>query len=370
MSLPIFKQSKSIFLATLLLAAASGARAVEPAEEPIVQAVQRTLPAVVNIYTEHVVEGVVSQPYNLFFRRYYLGHETVHSLGSGLLVSPEGYIVTNHHVVQMADPEKIRVTLSNGSLYQARLLSSDPDKDLALLKVEDKNPFPYMDMQTTSPNLLGETVIALGNPVGFQNSVSHGILSAKNRTFSAEGVTMEGLLQTDAAINPGNSGGPLVDINGNLAGINSAKFTGTAVEGIGFAIPAEIVVPWVSDAIAVAKGLKAAPRPVSLFEVLRQRFGFTLQNLTSELAANYGLRITDGLLITQVEPGSPAENQNLRPGMVIVGIGQYGVYNEETLPRDILRIKPGEPVLFTVVALLQKGGTVLQRGAKITLQAR
>ncbi len=364
----------SFYIFTLLLSfslSCLSTWAITPAEEPIVNVVEKTMPAVVNIQTDHVVQQLMATPMDLFFRRFQIGQETVHSLGSGLLVSPDGYIVTNHHVIQMSDTTNIRVSLFNGSVYQAKFISSDPDKDLALIKITDsKTPFTFLDFKTLSPNLLGETVIALGNPVGYQNSVSHGILSAKNRSFTAEGVTMEGLLQTDAAINPGNSGGPLVDINGNLVGINSAKFAGVAIEGIGFAIPAETVSSWVGNAIAVAKGLKPPEKPVSLLDILRNRFGINLQEETPEMAFGLGFSTPGGLLITSVEPGSSAEEAGLKKGMLIVGIGSYPVLNEQSLPREILHLKKGDTALFTVVSILEGGGLKLQRSAEVELEAR
>jgi S1-C subfamily serine protease len=351
-------------------AALTSVTATGPEQEPAVRAVAKVLPAVVNINTERIVRQYVTDPYDIFFRRYAVGDHKVHNLGSGLLISPEGYIVTNHHVVQMSERSKIRVTLSDGSAYDAQFVSHDPDHDIALIKISDKKPFPYLSLETLSPNLLGQTVIALGNPVGYQNSVSMGILSAKNRTFSADGITMEGLIQTDAAINPGNSGGPLVDIDGNLVGINSAKFAGMAIEGIGFAIPAQTVAEWANDAIAIAKGLKAPPRPVSLLEVLRRKFGMALQNLTPELADDMGYHINGGLIVTDVEPKSPAAAAGIQRGMLIVAMESHPLLSERSLPRDILRIKPGQEVRFTVVTVQVRGNIIRQRGGTVALQAR
>ncbi len=173
------------------------------------------------------------------------------SIGSGLIISADGFVMTNAHVVAMAEKEKeVNVTLSSGSRYRAQIVSADDDADLALLKIEDQSSqYPYFDLSYVSPNLLGETVIALGSPAGYQNSVSHGILSALHRSFSVndeQGTehNYKNLIQTDAAINPGNSGGPLIDLNGGLVGINSAKLSGNAIENIGFAIPSDVVIPW------------------------------------------------------------------------------------------------------------------------------
>jgi serine protease Do len=331
--------------------------------------VERLQPSVVNINCEGVVQRGMAL-YNEFFGRLYLEPKRVSSLGSGLIVSPEGHIVTNSHVIEMAENLRIRVTLSNGSVYAAKLLASDPDKDLSLIKIDGEKPFPAFDLRELSPNLLGQTVIALGNPVGYQNSVTHGILSAKNRTLRSDGQTMSGLLQTDAAINPGNSGGPLLDINGKLVGLNSAKFAGAAIEGIGFAIPGEIVAAWAQDAIAVAKGLKAPPKQVSLAEVVRARFGMSLQTLTPELADSLGYRVEGGLLIAEVEKGSPAARAGLERGMIVVGVGTYPTLNTESMPRDLVRIKSGQRVRFTIVVMERTTGFVRQRGYSVLLTAR
>lgn len=358
-----------------LLFVAGTVHAISPAEEPVVKTVQKTLPSVVNIHTEHLVQRLVSSPSDVFLRRWWLTTQPVHSLGSGLLVSTDGYIVTNHHVVEMADDLKIRVTFYDGSNYEAKFITSDPDKDLALIKIEDTKPLPAFDLKTMSPNLLGETVIAVGNPVGYENSVSMGILSATNRRLSTDNGEMSGLVQTDAAINPGNSGGPLVDINGNLVGINTAKFSGNSVEGIGFAIPANAVVAWVNDAIAVAKGQKAPAPQVSLTAILKERFGFKLIDLKPEVADSLGYRVNGGLIINDLDEGSPADKAGLTVGMVILGISIDGhsmvpLLSEQSLPREIQRIKPGQKVKFTVVTILTNGMYHQQRGGTIAIDAR
>ena len=203
--------------------------AIPPQDEPIVKAVEKVRPAVVNIYTEGVVTQEVRDPRDVFFERYFGGgmsrgnrilQTPLRNLGSGLIVSPDGYIVTNQHVANRETNPKIRVTLVNGKDYEAVLLRDDDLQDLALIKVATKEPLPFLGLEKLSPNMLGQTVLVLGNPVGYENSVSAGILSAKDRTLTIGDLTMEGLLQTDAAINPGNSGGPLVDGEGNLVGLS------------------------------------------------------------------------------------------------------------------------------------------------------
>ena len=312
---------------------------IDIANEPIVRVVNNVLPAVVNITAEATV-AEYSDRYDEFFRRFRAVHNAQEqSIGSGLIVSADGYIVTNAHVVALAEQERtVSVTLNSGSKYQAHIIDADDDKDLALLKIDDKTQFPYFDLSYVSPNQLGETVVAMGSPAGYQSSVSHGILSAKGRTLTAENHHVyNNLLQTDAAINPGNSGGPLVDLNGGLVGINSAKLAGEGIENIGFAIPNDFVVPWVNDAIAVARGQKpAANEPIaSTLEVVRQRLGLKLKNLTPNEADELGVELNSGLFITDVEPGSPADEAGLRRNMIVVAFGNRQVSDERNCPSGI-----------------------------------
>ncbi len=354
---------KMLFL-TFILFGSINAWAITPTEEPIVQAVAKAMPSVVNINTEGTQKVAVD-----FFQRYYV-QQKVQSLGSGALISPEGYIVTCAHVVEGAANLKIKVTLSDGSEYQAKTISSDSDRDLAVIKIEDKKPFPFLDLKTLSPNLLGQTVIALGNPVGYQNSVSAGILSAKNRTFRVENHVMEGLLQTDAAINPGNSGGPLVDINGHFVGLNSAKAAGQVIEGLGFAIPGESLAPWVNDVIAIAKGLKKAPPAVKPEEILQKRFGLKLQELTPELASTLRIPVKQGIVIGEVESESPADQAQMKPGMLITSMGGAPIRALEDLPRDLVKVRSGQTVIFQITLFKARPGQVLRNTVNVPLVAR
>jgi len=244
---------------------------------------------------------------------------------------------------------------------------------LALLKIEDKTvQFPYFDLTYTSPNLLGETVVALGSPAGYQNSVSHGILSAQHRSFTVADHTYNNLIQTDAAINPGNSGGPLVDLNGGLVGINSAKLAGTAIENIGFAIPNDVVIPWANDAVAVAKGLKPAPVPPSAntLEMMRQHLGLTLKTLTPDDAAKLGLQLNGGLLITNVEDDSPAARAGLRDNMIVVMVGNRQITDAKSLPKELLQVQNGTNVRLQVIFVQSVGPLTIQRGGSVMLTAR
>jgi S1-C subfamily serine protease len=214
----------------------------DAARDPVVIAVQKVVPAVVNISTERMVQRRFNDPFDELFRQYF-GQprrpqaEGVQSLGSGVIVDEDGWIVTNWHVVRRAS--KITVVLSDRTTYEAQYISGDENNDLALLKINAKKPLPYVEIAGDEEPLLGETVVAIGNPFGLDHTVTKGIISAMNRRYDAGDVTFEDILQTDAAINPGNSGGPLINTRAQLVGINMAILS--QAEGIGFAVPAKRV---------------------------------------------------------------------------------------------------------------------------------
>jgi S1-C subfamily serine protease len=342
---------------------------IDIANEPIVKIVANVQPAVVNITAQSTVPQYV-RAYNQYFKLF----RNAQSIGSGLIVSADGYIITNAHVVAMAEKEKeVSITLSSGSKYRAQIISADDDADLALLKIEDKTvQFPYFDLSYTSPNFLGETVVALGSPEGFQNSVSHGILSALHRSVTIEEHSYENLIQTDAAINPGNSGGPLIDLNGGLVGINSAKLSGEEISNIGFAIPSDVVIPWVHDAIAVAQGLRPAPiSPVaSKLDALHKFLGVVAKPLTQDDAAQLHLQTNNGLLITHVDDGSPAGDAGLGENMVIVMIGNHQITDAKSLPHELLQIQTGTNVRLQVITFRSMGPFLIQKGGSVLLTAR
>jgi len=347
---------------------------VDIANEPIVKIVANVQPAVVNITAQETVSDYVTT-YNQYFQLYRSPrNRTAQSIGSGLIISADGFVITNAHVVELAEKEKeVNVTLSSGSKYRAEIISADEDADLALLKIEDKTvQFPYFDLTYTSPNLLGETVVALGSPAGYQNSVSHGILSALHRNFTVEEHTYNNLIQTDAAINPGNSGGPLIDLNGGLVGINSAKLAGTAIENIGFAIPNDVVIPWANDAMAVAKGLKpaAVTTSVNKLDLIHKYLGLTVKALSADDAAEKGLQTNGGLLITHVDDNSPAGDAGLGQDMIIVMIGNRQITDEKSLPKELLQMQTGTNVRLQVIKIQKMGPLTIQRGGSVMLTAR
>jgi len=353
--------------------------AIAPQDEPVVKAVEKVRPAVVNIFTERIVTQEVRDPRDVFFERYFGGGMSrgnkilatpVRNLGSGLIVSPRGYIVTNQHVVDRAANLKIKVTLANGKDTEAMLLRDDDLLDLALIKIESKEALPYLGLENLSPNLLGQTVLVLGNPVGYENSVSAGILSAKDRTLTIGDLTMEGLLQTDAAINPGNSGGPLVDAEGNLVGLSSAKMSAAQVESIGFAIPGERVKRWVEEAIAVVEGRIKAPPERSAALALREKFGLTLQDCSPTESLKLGYQGRNGLLVTGVEQGSPAADAGFQQGMLVVGLGQMPARSLEELPRKVRQLKKDDQVPVTVLGAVRQGNFVSLRQSTVVLKAQ
>jgi S1-C subfamily serine protease len=366
----------------LLVMATTAAHAIAPQDEPVVKAVEKVRPAVVNIYTEGVVTQEVRDPRDVFFERYFGGgmsrgnrllQTPVRNLGSGVIVSPNGYIVTNQHVVDRAAQVKIKVTLADGRETEAVLLRDDDLLDLALIKIKSKEPLPYLALEPLSPNLLGQTVLAIGNPVGYESSVSAGILSAKDRTLTIGDLTLEGLLQTDAAINPGNSGGPLVDAQGNLVGLGSGKMSiaqNLPVDNIGFAIPGERVKRWVEEAIAVVEGKIKAPPERSAALAMKEHFGLELEDCSPEESLRLGYQGRKGLLVTGVEKGGPAAQAGFQEGMLVVGLGKVPARSLEELPRKVRQLKKEDQVPVTVLGAVRQGNFVSLRQSTVILQAR
>ena len=356
----------------------------DPASEPTVLAVAKVLPAVVNINTERVVRRRVRDPFEDFASQYFGNYrsrpreirQTLQSLGSGFVVDPAGYIITNQHVVERAADLKIEVTLSDGKTVNARYITGDEKTDLAFIKIDSKEPLPFIDLNNLSPNLLGQTVIVVGNALGYSSSISRGVLSGMKRDIKIEEVEYKNLLQTDAAINPGNSGGPLIDLSARLVGVSSAKmaFTpqGVPAQGLGFAIPAETVRDTVAQFKRVAENqpvAKASPAddaPVS--PNIDRLFGMQLQELTPALTDALGLAPGKGVLVSAVEPGSPAESAGIERGLVIYRVGKYDVRTVAQVEKLLARANSGTAVDFTV-GLVGSGGQS-PRVARVTLTAR
>ena len=274
--------------------------------------VQRVAPAVVNVYAAKVVQNRNPLFEDPIFRRFFGGtdmprEQVQRSLGSGVIVDASGLIVTNNHVIEGAD--EVKVSLADKREFEAVLVLKDARTDLAVLRIKDaREKFPFLEFANSDALQVGDVVLAIGNPFGVGQTVTHGIVSALART--QVGITdYQFFIQTDAAINPGNSGGALVDLSGRLAGVNTAIFSRSGgSQGVGFAIPANMV----RVVVASAKtGGSAVKRPW---------LGAKLQPLTAEIADSMGLKRPAGALIASVAPDSPAARAGLKAGDVIVSV--------------------------------------------------
>jgi serine protease Do len=371
-------------LALLLLPSAVFAQATptpDPASEPAVLAVAKVLPAVVNINTERVVRRQVRDPFDDFAAQFFGVYrnrpreirQTLQSLGSGFIVDPSGYIVTNEHVVERAADLKIEVITNDNKSFKGRYITGDPKKDLAFIKIDSDKPLPFVSLQDISPNLLGQTVIVVGNALGYGSSISRGVLSGVKREITIENNDYHDLLQTDAAINPGNSGGPLIDLSGRLVGVSSAKmaFTpqGVPTQGLGFAVPADVVRQSVEQFKKVAEK-QPPPKPGASDEQTGSTnadrlFGLQLQDLSDDLAAALGLVSGKGVLISAVEPDSPADQAGFERGLVIYRIGKYDVNSVKDAERILARADRGSSVDFAV-GIVGRG----RRVETVNLEAR
>ena len=355
----------------------------DPASEPAVLALAKVLPAVVNINTERVVRRTVRDPFEDFYAQFF-GYDqvrpreirqTLQSLGSGFIVDPAGYIVTNQHVVERAADLRIQVTTNDGKTHNAHYITGDDKTDLAFIKIDAKADFPFISLDNISPNLLGETVIVVGNAVGYGSSISRGVLSAVKRHITVDNTEYKDLVQTDAAINPGNSGGPVIDISGRLVGISSAKmaFTpqGVPTQGLGFAIPADVVRDSVSRFKKIAQkqpATKQQPSSETSTSNAERLFGMQVQDLSRELSDALGYAHSRGVLITAVEPGSPADEAGVERGLVIYRVGQEDVNSVKQIENLLGRIQSGTSVNF-VIGVIHAAGQVRQV-ATLTMAAR
>ena len=383
----VTKGSASGSLVVFMLALAGPASLfaqADPASEPTVLAVAKVLPAVVNINTERVVRRTVRDPVEDFYAQFF-GHnrvrpreirQTLQSLGSGFIIDPAGYIITNQHVVERAADLKIHVTTNDEKTYNAHYIAGDDKTDLAFIKIDAKTNFPFVSLDDISPNILGETVIVVGNAVGYGSSISRGVLSAVNRNITVDDVEYKNLVQTDAAINPGNSGGPVIDISGRLVGISSAKmaFTpqGVPTQGLGFAIPADVVRDSVNRFKKIAQKQPEIKKQIAASDAsgsnAERLFGLQLQNLTQDLSNALGYVLGHGVLITAVEPDSPADEAGIERGLVIYRVGQSAVNSVKQIENLLGRVQGGANVTFAV-GVIRAGGQDRQV-ATLTLTAR
>lgn len=327
---------------------AANSRQSQQATASYAHAVKITSPAVVNIYTAKVVaqrrprlledpmlkhffgEGIPSVPRKRL--------ET--SLGSGVIISEKGYIITNNHVIEGAD--EIQIALKDGRNFQAQIIGADPESDIAVLHV-NATDLPAITLGQSEAIEIGDVVLAIGNPFGVGQTVTMGIVSATGRDRLGLS-TFENFIQTDAAINPGNSGGALINAFGHLIGINTAIYSRSGgSQGIGFAIP-----------IDSAKDI--AEQIIQFGHVVRGWIGIEIQNISAELAESFGLKNTNGVLIAGVLKKGPADNAGLRPSDIILAVNGVTVIDGKHAINMIARSKPGTSVNLT----LQRAGQTLK----------
>jgi len=314
-------------------------------------AAKKAMPAVVNIFTSTVIKTPI-HPFMEDPRfRFFFGDpdnepQSSSSLGSGVIVSPEGYILTNHHVVEAAD--QIEVALADGRKTKAHVIGSDPETDLAVIKIDLPDELPAITFGRPERAQVGDMVLAIGNPFGVGQTVTMGIISALKRDHLGLN-TFENFIQTDAAINPGNSGGALVDVNGNLLGINSAIYSPNGGSlGIGFAISAN-----------TAK--KTMEQIIQSGSVTRGWIGAGVQELTPELAESFKLGSTEGLLITEVTPDGPAEQAGIKTGDILIAIDDSVVDDWNAMLETVTNLPPGKVVKLKLL----RNGTAMSLPVKI-----
>jgi serine protease DegQ len=297
-------------------------------------AAQKVMPAVVNIYTSNEVRAQ-SHPFSNDPRfRFFFGDQfddnatqQSSSLGSGVIVSHDGYILTNHHVIEGAD--QIEVALADGRKASGHIVGSDPDTDLAVIKIELGSNLPAITFGHAEQSRVGDIVLAIGNPFGVGQTVTMGIISALKRNHLGLS-TFENFIQTDAAINPGNSGGALVDANGNLIGINSAIYSPNGGSlGIGFAIP-----------VSTAK--KIMEQIIQSGSVVRGWIGVAVQDLTPELLESFKLGNIQGVLIAEVVRGSPADKAGVKAGDILLSIADNKLTDSNIMLETISSLPPNK----------------------------
>jgi len=419
----------AVLLAVMAVPAAAAEGELTPAQRarrtPVVDVFERTKDAVVNIAATQVVERTVRfSPFDELFDPRLFGDRKQRyeqtSLGSGAVIHPDGYVITNAHVVARA--AKLKVVFANKTEHEAEAVAVDEQHDLAVLKLKDKGPFPAITLGRSHDLMIGETVIAIGNPLGYEHTVTTGIISATNRELAVSpDVTYRDLIQTDTSINRGNSGGPLLNILGEVIGLNTA--IRSDAQNIGFAIPVDTVRKLLPEMLSVEQrrriqiGLRLGwrdrvyvveafgpaeragvevgdevlrvdgqpirqdldyyvyvlnidgrkpltlelkrgnkrftasvqPRAIPVpdgAELMRKKFGLMVQPLTAAQAQK--LDLPGGLLITDVEPGSPADQAGFRENLIIVGIGRYFPSDMEELGLLLERVRRGEKVRFRV----------------------
>ena len=318
-------------------------------------AVANAAPAVVNIYTRKKLkrrrQPLFDDP---FFRRYFNSfnqpqQERMQSaLGSGVIISPEGYLLTNNHVIEGAT--EILVLLQDGREAKAMLVGNDPDSDLAVLKIDLQN-ITAINIGNPNSARIGDVVLAIGNPFGVGQTVTQGIISATGR-YSIGINTYENYIQTDAAINPGNSGGALIDADGNLLGINTAVLDNSGYTGgIGFAIPSDTAVKVMQDL-------------VSYGQVVRGWLGIEAQQITPALAQSFELSTSSGVIVTAIFNNGPAHKAGLQPGDIIIRMNEVAVSDGRLSMHQVAQGRPGDEIIIEVLRNGEKLSFTAELGVK------
>jgi len=327
-----------------LFLSGSAAPADFPRESAVVKAVRNVSPAVVNISSEYEVRARSNPFFDFgidpffdsffkdFFEPNYQRRYKRSSLGSGVVIDGErGYILTNEHVI--ARSARITVVLRDEREFEAKLVGAAPDFDLAVLHIQSNDPLPAIQMGNSEDLMIGETVIAIGNPFGFSNTVTTGVISALNRSIQAENRTYRDFIQTDASINPGNSGGPLLNINGELIGINTAIYS--KAQGIGFAIP-------------INKARRVVEDLIRYGEIHIPWLGLSIQDVDEKLSQYLQIPQGDGVLVSDVTAHSPAQEAGLKPGDVVTKIGKRRVTSEEIYHAGIEDFSAGDTIPLAI----------------------
>jgi len=302
-------------------------------------AVDLAAPAVVNIYTTKLITERANPLFNDPFFRHFFGDQLAprqrleSSLGSGVVVSANGYILTNNHVVEGAD--EIQVALRDGRNAEATIVGTDPESDLAVLKVELEK-LPVVTIGQSDEVRVGDVVLAIGNPFGVGQTVTMGIVSAMGR--NTVGInTYENFIQTDAAINPGNSGGALINPFGHLVGINTAIFSKSGgYQGIGFAIPGKFAIEVMQELIQHGR-------------VIRGWLGIEVQDITPELAESFRLKSAQGVIVAGILRKGPAAQAGLRPGDIIIKLNGMEIENTRQVMNAIANIKPDDNIKIDIM---------------------
>jgi serine protease Do len=327
------------------------------APETFADIAQKYSPAVVNISTQKTYKGKPSrreffgpgpmpgphEPFWDFFEKFFPEmprERTQRSLGTGFIIDPKGLIITNEHVVKNADKIKVKMAGQDGKEYTATVKGRDPLTDIALLQVDSKETFPYLSLGDSDKIRVGDWVVAIGNPFGLGHTVTQGIISAKGRIIGAG--RYDNFLQTDAAINPGNSGGPLLNLEGQVVGINTAIVA--SGQGIGFAIPSNMVKNIIEQLETKGK-------------VVRGMLGVQVQMVTPELAKSFGMSEPRGALVSEVHPGSPAEKAGVKREDIIIDYNGTPIHEMNELPRLVAATPPGTKASIKV----------LRNGKEVTL---